>query len=458
MEGKHKMNTDLTIGKTSLVLWKFSIPMLLSVLFQQLYNIADSIVAGKYAGKDALAAVGASYPITMIFLAIATGINIGCNVIISRYYGAKYYERVKTAVYTSLISSIVIAMVLMAIGLIISKPVLHLMNTPENIFQDSSIYLSIYVGGMLFLCLYNICNGIFTALGDSKTPLLFLIMSSVGNIGLDLLFVIKFQMGVAGVGWATFIAQGVASVLAFVTLLYRLKSIQTTKEYSYFSLRTFRQISLIAIPSILQQSFVSVGNLFVQGVVNGFGSDVIAGYSAAVKINTFATVCYSTLGNAVSSFTSQNLGACKKERVREGMKASVWMVVMISIPFIVAFYFFGNVFIKLFVNVQEAAQVIETGETFLKIVSPFYIVVAIKIVFDGILRGAGAMWQFMSTTFLDLILRVILAFILSRFMGTIGIWSSWPIGWLLASGLSVYFTVSGAWEKGLFSKKERGIH
>lgn len=446
------MNTDLTTGKTSLVLWKFSLPMLLSVLFQQFYSIADSIIAGKYAGKDALAAVGASYPITMIFLAIATGINIGCNVIISRYYGAKSFGRVKTSIYTSLISSFGIAFVLMVIGFITCSPILKLLNTPDNIFADSVTYLNIYIGGMLFLCLYNICTGIFTALGDSKTPLCFLIISSIGNVLIAMLFVIKFHWGVAGIGWATFIAQGISCVLAFTTLLFRLKGIKTKDPYKYFSLGTLRQISMIAIPSILQQSFVSVGNLFVQGLVNSFGSDVIAGYSAAIKINTFATVCYSTLGNAISSFTSQNLGAGKKERVREGMKASIWMVVIISIPFIMAYYFWGSTFIKLFVDANEAPKVIETGRIFLKIVSPFYIVVAIKIVFDGILRGAGAMWQFMSTTFLDLILRVILAFVLSGFMGSLGIWSSWPVGWILASALSVFFTVTGAWEKGAFTK------
>ncbi|RDU23976.1 MATE family efflux transporter [Anaerosacchariphilus polymeriproducens] len=444
------MNTDLTTGKTSLVLWKFSLPMLLSVLFQQLYSIADSMIAGKYAGKDALAAVGASYPVTMIFLAIATGINIGCNVIISRYYGAKEYERVKTAVYTALISSLGIAMILTGVGLLTCNRVLKLMNTPENILIDSATYLKIYILGMLFLCLYNICTGIFTALGDSKTPLCLLMFSSLGNVGLSIFFVVKFRWGVAGIGWATFIAQGIFCIIAFIVLLFRIKDIKTTGYFQYFSFGTLRQISLIAIPSIFQQSFVSVGNLFVQGLVNSFGSDVIAGYSAAIKINTFAMVGYSTLGNAISSFTSQNLGAKKHERVREGMKASIWMVIMISIPFVVANYFFASTFLRLFVDAKDAAEVIETGRIFLKIVSPFYIVVAIKIVFDGILRGAGAMWQFMSTTFLDLILRVILAFILSRFMGAIGIWSSWPVGWVLASSLSIFFTVTGAWEKGAF--------
>ena len=220
------MITDLTEGKPSKILWSFSIPMLLSVVFQQLYNIVDSIVAGKFVGAQALAAVGASYPITMIFMAIATGANVGAAVIISQLFGAKNFENSKLP-FLPIISMTVLAAILTIFGIVFCSGMLKMLSTPENIFSDSMTYLNIYIGGLIFLFLYNICTGIFTAMGDSKTPLLFLLMSSVGNIILDLVFVIVFNMGVAGVGWATFIAQGISSLLAFAVLLKRVHGIKS---------------------------------------------------------------------------------------------------------------------------------------------------------------------------------------------------------------------------------------
>ena len=228
------MITDMTVGKPSGVLWKFTIPMLVSVMFQQMYNIVDSIVAGKFVGVNALAAVGASYPITMIFMAVATGLNIGCSVVISLYFGAKEYKQMKSAVSTSLLTVLGISVLLTVLGLIFSRPLMVLLKTPGDIFGDSALYLNIYIGGLIFLFLYNICTGVFTALGDSRTPLYFLIASSLGNIVLDLVFVINFHMGVSGVAWATFLAQGLSSLLAFLTLRKRLKAVESPK-YKLFS-------------------------------------------------------------------------------------------------------------------------------------------------------------------------------------------------------------------------------
>ena len=203
---------DLTIGSPAKVLWKFTVPMFLSVVFQQMYSIADSAIAGQFAGEDALAAIGASYPITMIFMAVAVGVNVGCAVVISQYFGAKIYPKVKTSSTTTLIASTAAALVLTVFGIIFCRPLLSMVNTPEDIFTDSAVYLRIYTLGLVFLFVYNVCTGIFTALGDSKTPLMFLIGSSVGNVLLDLLFVAVFKWGVAGAAWATFIAQGVSCI------------------------------------------------------------------------------------------------------------------------------------------------------------------------------------------------------------------------------------------------------
>lgn len=439
------MITDMTEGSTSGILWRFTIPMLISVMFQQMYNIVDSVVAGKFVGVNALAAVGASYPVTMIFMAVATGLNIGCSVVISLYFGAKEYSGMKCAVSTSMFSAVGISILLMAAGLVFCRPLLTLLNTPDDILQDSVLYLNIYLLGMLFLFLYNICTGIFTALGDSKTPLYFLIASSVGNIILDLVFVICLHMGVSGVAWATFLAQGVSSVLAFLTLRNRLKQVEGTSQ-SRFSFSMLKRIMQVAVPSILQQSFISVGNLFVQGLVNGYGSDVVAGYSAGMKINTFAITSFTTLGNGVSSFTAQNIGAGKSERVAEGFRSGIKLVMGIVIPVFLLFFFAGRPIIQLFMS-DGGEQALQVGVEFLKIVSPFYVVISAKLIADGVLRGSGAMKVFMIATFTDLILRVILAFVLCRPWGAVGIWMSWPVGWMIGTGLSVWFYLSGAWKK-----------
>lgn len=441
------MIKDLTEGKPSAVLWKFSIPMFVSVIFQQLYNIADSAIAGKFAGESALAAVGASYPITMIFMAIAVGSNIGCSVIISQLFGGKRYEEMKTAVSTSLIASALLSVVLTVVAIFGSGLLMEMINTPSDVFDDGALYLRIYIGGFLFLFLYNICTGIFNSLGDSKTPLYFLIGSSLSNIFLDYWFVAGFHMGVAGVAWATFLAQGAACILAFFTLLYRLRQVKTKEKPPLFSGKMLKRISAIAIPSILQQSFISIGNIFIQWRVNSFGSSVIAGYSAAIKLNTFTITSFTTLANGLSSFTAQNMGGRKPERVSEGFRAGLKLAFLVAMPFAAAFFFFGGPLISLFLPSDAAGgTALSTGTMFLRIVSPFYFVVSVKLMADGVLRGAGAMKYFMITTFTDLILRVILAFLLSVPFASTGIWLSWPVGWSIATVLSVLFYKTGKWK------------
>jgi len=443
------MNKDMTKGSPSKLLWAFAMPMLLSMVFQQLYSVCDSIIAGNFINKDALAAVGASYPITMIFIAIGTGANAGCAVIISQLFGAKEYERLKTAVFTSLISLFGLSAVLTATGLIFSDSMLTFLETPESIFADSKIYLDIYIWGLFFMFLYNICNAIFTALGDSRTPLIFLIISSLSNIGLDLLFVIVFKMGVAGVAWATFICQGVCSLAALAFALIRVLRIKTTEKYSIFSFRMLGEISRIAIPSILQQSFVSVGNLLIQRLINSYGDNTIAGYSAAIKLNTFAVSVVATVTNSISSFTAQNAGAKNTERIKAGFRHGVIMILCIVLPFTAVYNIFAKEAISLFMDAEEAGNIdaINIGVNFIHIVSPFYISVALKLVADAILRGTASMKLFMVATFTDLLLRVILAYILSGFYDTTGIWISWPIGWTIAAIMSVGFYLSGHWKR-----------
>lgn len=442
------MVKDLTQGDPQRVLRKFTVPMFISMVFQQLYNIADSVIAGRFAGEDALAAVGASYPITMIFMAVAVGSNIGCSVVISQYFGAKQYEKMKTAVSTTLISSAVLSMLLTVAGLLGSRGLMEMINTPENIFREGDLYLRIYIGGFFFCFLYNVATGIFTSLGDSGTPLYFLIGSSLGNILLDLVFVAGFGWGVAGVAWATFLAQGIAGILAVLALWKRLADIPVQGRVERFSREMLGRIGRIAVPSILQQSFISVGNIFIQGLINSYGSAVIAGYSAAIKLNTFCITSLSTLGNGTSSFTAQNLGAGKQDRVRAGLRAAMKLSVVVTAVFFMAYFPGARLALSLFMEGEDGVAG-QTGIAFLRIVSPFYFVVGMKLMADGVLRGSGAMKEFMVATFTDLLLRVALAFILSSGLGTTGIWLSWPIGWSVATVLSLYYYKKGVWKRTL---------
>ena len=443
------MRIDFTQGNVERKLWAFSIPMLVSVMFQQIYNIADSMIAGRFAGEDALAAVGASYPITMLFIAVAMGSNIGCSVVISQAFGARDYVRMKTAVTTTYIACAVLSVVLSVAGFLTSGPLLRMIQTPENIFADGQLYLNIYIGGVTFLFLYNICTGIFNAMGDSRTPLIFLIFSSVGNIILDLWFVISFKAGVAGVAWATFIAQGVSSLLSLLVLVLRLRQIPTEGKVPIYSGMMLRKIVVVAVPSILQQSFISVGNMFIQTLVNGFGSAVMSGYSAASQLGTLAISSCTTLACGLSTFVAQNVGAGQLDRVRRGFVAGVVMAVCVAAPFFVAYFFFSGPMVEMFMENGGSAEALLAGQTFLRIVAPFYFVILIKLMADGVLRGSGAMSWFMVATFTDLVLRVVLAYVLSIpfGMGSVGIWSSWPIGWTVSAVMSLVFYIAGVWKR-----------
>ena len=440
------MNKDLTVGKTSTVLWKFCLPLFGSIIFQQLYNIADSFVAGKFVSEDALAAVGNSYEITLIFIAFAFGCNIGCSVITAQLFGAKNYKEMKTAVYTTLIAGGVLCVVLMAVGVIFCTDLLRFINTPNNVLADSKLYLDIYILGLPFVFYYNIATGIFSALGDSKTPFIFLACSSLSNIGMDILFVTAFKMGVAGVAWATFICQGISCILAVAFVFIRLAKIKTTEKSKIFSWKLLGKISVVAIPSILQQSFISVGNIIIQGIINSFGSAVMAGYSASIKLNNLVITSLTTLGNGISNFTAQNLGAQKPERVKEGFKSGIKLVWMLCIPLTILYIFVGKYLLYIFLD-NPSGTAMDVGIEILRILAPFYIVISAKLVADGVLRGAEMMNKFMIATFTDLVLRVVLAKALSIPFGTTGIWLAWPIGWSVATVLSVMFYRTGIWRK-----------
>lgn len=438
------MNQDLTVGKPSRVLIRFCLPLLGSMFFQQLYNLADSLIVGKYVGEDALAAVGNSYEITLVFIAFAFGVNVGCSVIAGQLFGARNYGAVRTTVYTTLLSGAILCALLMGLGFLFGAELLHRINTPQAVFADSLLYLNIYVLGLPFLFFYNISNGVFSALGDSRTPFYFLAASSTANVAADYVFVTVFHMGVAGVAWATFLCQGISCVFSVAVVLRRLMKLPASEGTALFSWHILDRIARVAIPTIFQQCFISVGNVLVQGVINSFGTAVMAGYSAAIKLNNLVISCLVTAGNGISNFTAQNLGAGKLGRIRTGMRQGLKLAWLLCVPVALGYFLGGRALMSVFLE-DGQGQAVAEGMTFLRTVAPFYFLIAIKLISDGILRGSGMMGPFMVGTFTDMFLRVLLVFVLSAPFGSLGIWLAWPGSWCVGTVISVYYYRRGIW-------------
>lgn len=436
------MTKDMSVGTPYKVLLKFSFPMIISMMFQQLYNIADSIIAGRMISRDALAAIGSSAPITSIFVMIAVGFSVGSSVVVAKFFGSKNFRNLKTAVSTTLISGTVLTIITTVCGLLLYTQIMQLIKTPTEIFDDSAAYLSVYIYGFAFMLFYNIANSVSVALGDSKTPLFFLIFSTIFNVILDIIFVNQ-GMGVAGLAWATFIAQGMSAVLSLAFMIYRLKKLKCEKheKFKLFDLKIYIMLTKIAIPSIIQQSVVSIGQVAIQGLINAMGTIIIAAYAAAIKINVFVVASINTMSNAMSAYTAQNLGANKPERVKMGLKSAFIIVEVLGVALIAVLFLFAKPLVGLFLDPAEGgvAEVIKNGSLFLYILAPGYLILCFKIVCDGVLRGIGDITKFMLSTMFDLVARVAIAYILAPYIGFLGIALSFPLGWLLGSIVSVMF-------------------
>ncbi len=438
----NKRLTDLTTGQPHTVLWQFCLPLFASIIFQQFYNIADSFVAGRFIGENALAAVGNSYEITLIFIAFATGCNMACSVLASQLFGAKNYSGMRTAIYTVMTSVAVLCAILMLFGFCSADWFLQFMNTPEGIYLDSKLYMDIYLWGVPFLFFYNMATGIFSAMGDSKTPFIFLAVSSIINILINILFVVGFDMGVAGVAWATFLCQGMSCALAMATVFRRLQQLPSTNstetESKGFDKNYFKKFVSLAIPSILQQSSISIGTIIIQSSINACGVGVTAGYAAGIKLHNMVVGAFTTLGNGISNFTAQNIGANKLERVKQGRKAGIQMVWILCVPIVLLYTIGAKQLITLFID-NPTTLALQSGMYFLYICAPPYFLLSVKLVTDGVLRGVGMMKEFAFATTMDLILRVVLVKLLAETFGYIGIWMSWPLGWVLGTALSLLF-------------------
>lgn len=475
---KYNMITD-SPGRS---LFFFALPMILGNLFQQFYSMADSIIVGQFVGEDALATVGASYSLTTVFIMIAIGGGIGASVITSQYLGAGMYQKMRTSVYTALISFLAVSILLAGIGLLLSGNILEALNTPANILEDAMVYLRIYFLGLPFLFMYNILSSVFNALGNSSTPLYLLIFSSLLNIAMDLLFVGGFFWGVAGAAGATVLAQGISSIISFMILLKTLrgygkeetkeekgaqeekktqeergaqeeKVIKVKESVSLYDIRMLGSMIRVAIPSMLQQSIVSIGMLLVQSVVNGFGSSVLAGYTAGSRVESICVVPMIAAGNAVSTFTAQNLGAGKPERVRQGYRAGVRMVAAFAVLICVILTLFHEGIIGAFLE-EGGEAAFRTGTGYLSFIAFFFVFIGLKAITDGVLRGAGDVVVFTCANLLNLSIRVVFAFSMASVIGVQAVWIAVPIGWASNYVISFVRYLSGKWSKKQLIKVE----
>lgn len=425
----------------------FAFPMIIGNLFQQFYTMVDSVVVGRFVSEHALAAVGASYSLTNVFISIAIGGGVGASVLTSRYFGSREYRKMKTSVTTAMLSFLMVSLILGGIGLFFGQEIMKLLNTPENILEQATEYLNIYFLGLPFLFMYNILSAMFNALGRSKIPLYLLIFSSVFNIVLDVVFVREFHMGVAGVAWATLIAQGISAVVAFLLFVREMKQYQGEKGDTRFDKEEFSRMSRIALPSILQQSTVSIGMMLVQSVVNSFGAEMLAGFSAAMRIESICIVPMAAMGNVMSSFTAQNLGAGKQERVVKGYHTGYGIVFGFGMILCVILEFFYQPLIGMFLGEEGTALAISTGTDYLRFIGWFFTFIGLKMITDGLLRGAGDMKMFTVANLVNLSIRVIMAVTLAPVFGIAMVWYAVPVGWAANYVLSFLEYRTGKWRK-----------
>lgn len=428
-------------------LFFFALPMIIGNLFQQFYNMADSIIVGNLVGEDALAAVGASYSFTTVFIMIAIGGGIGASVLTSQYLGAGHYREMKSSVYTFLITFAVFSTLLAILGFAVNPTVLRLLKTPDNIMADAVSYLQIYFVGLPFMFMYNILSANFNALGRSKIPLFLLIFSSVLNIILDLWMVGGLNLGVAGAAIATVIAQGIAAVISFAILMRLLSAYAVEGKVQRFRRDMFATGVKVAIPSIIQQSIVSIGMLLTQSAVNQFGSSALAGYSAGLRLESLCIVPMIATGNAMSTFTAQNLGAGKPDRVQQGYHAAYGIIIGFGVLLILISQLFYEPIIAAFVEQGESAVAFETGTAYFRFIGFFFSFLGFKAITDGILRGAGDIKVYMLANLINLAIRVAVAQLCSPVWGIQMIWYAVPMGWTVNYLISYFWYRTGNWQK-----------
>jgi len=443
---------NLTEGKSASLIFKFAIPMLIGNVFQQSYNIVDSIVVGRYVGKEALAAVGASFPLIFMLISFVVGVAMGTTIIISQYFGAKDMEMVKRSIDTMYIFLFIASIVVTLLGITLSGPIFRLINLPEDVVPQAITYFNVYLVGMIFFFGYNGISSVLRGLGDSKTPLYFLIISTVMNMILVMLFVAVFKWGVAGAAWATVISQAGAFFTGVIYLNRTHEVVKLNSLKLVFDKAIFKKSMMIGLPTGLQQTFVSLGMLAIMRIVNGFGTNVIAAYSVAGRLDSMAGMPAMNFGAALSTFVGQNLGANKPERVKQGLKTTFTMSGALAVFTSLVVIIFRHSLMGLFTN---DAAVIDIGAEYLVIVSSFYLFFSTMFVVGGVMRGAGDTIVPMFITLFSLwAIRIPAAWIMSKYFGVDGIWWSIPVAWFIGMSLSYLYYLKGNWKSKVVVKNK----
>ena len=435
---------DFTVGKEAKLILQFSVPMVLGNIFQNLYNIIDSIIVGRYIGKEALGAVGASFPIIFALISMVIGVGSGASTVISQYYGAKKIDEVKRTIDTIFIFFLGSSILITILGIVFSEQIFILLSLPEDIMPAALSYLNVYLLGMFFFFGFSGISSILRGLGDSKTPLYFMIIATINNIILDLLFVVVFKWGIQGAAFATILSEGGAFVTAAIYLNKKHPIINLSFRKYVFDRDIFRSCMRIGLPTGFQQSFIAFGMMAIMSIVNGFGTNAVAAYSAAMRIDSFVKMPAITFSSALSAFVGQNLGAFEERRAKTGLWATLLFSTIYCIVASLLIILFGKHIMSLFTTDPD---VIKIGQDYLLIVSSFYLLFSIMFSFTGFLRGAGATLIPMIATFTALyIVRIPAATFISGLIGVNGIWWAEPMGTFIGMIILLVYYFSGKWK------------
>ena len=446
MAAPRKKTRDMTQGTIWKHLLAFALPLMIGNLFQQLYNTVDSIVVGQFVSKQALAAVGSTTSIINMLVGFFSGVSVGAGVVISQRFGAKDPEGVHKAVHTTITLTLIIGAVGTVLGIFLAPVMLTLMKTPQDVFVEAKAYLQIYFGGISGLMLYNMGSGILRAVGDSRRPLYFLVFSSCVNIALDLLFVLGFHMGVEGVAYATIIAQFSSAALIYFTL-YRTHDVH---RFQPSKLRLYpemvRSIIRVGFPSGLQQALTSFSNVFVQSYINSFGTNCVAGWSCYHRIDQFILLPMQSISMASTTFVGQNIGNRNLERTEKGIRTAVALSIVVTGILITLVWIFCVPLIKIF-NADPA--VLEYGRTFIRLISPFYLIICFNQIYAGALRGAGdAKAPMIIMLFSFVLFRQIYLAVGTQFPALNNPWFvglGYPAGWAMCSTLQLLYYYKSKW-------------
>lgn len=436
---KRKNDVNMTEGSIIHHLVAFAAPLLVGNIFQQLYNTVDTWVVGKYVSNEAFSAVGTVGPIINMLIGFFLGLSSGAGVVISQYYGAGKTEEVRKTVHTSIMMTIILGLIFTGLGIALIPGMLALMNTPAEVIPESTAYLTIYFSGVLGLMLYNIGSGILRAVGDSTRPFYYLVVSAVINTVLDLVFVLRFDMGVAGVAWATIIAQGISALLTLITLLRSDSCIHLSLRALRIHFDMLKKIIRVGIPAALQMAVTSFSNVFVQSYINYFGADCMSGWTAYGKIDTLLMLPMQSLALASTTFVGQNLGMGKVDRAKHGVRIALALSLITAVVLMIPVIVFAPSLVAFF---NEKATVVEYGTMFLRYISPFYVLCCFNQIYSGALRGAGntrAPMVIMLASFV--VFRQIYLFVLTRFVTNtiLPVSMGYPAGWLVCSLLTCLY-------------------